>query len=74
MLSLQLGQLEGAEDPSAQLECVVDRLHARGVYPEFVVPEVRLPSPGRDDRAVVGDASAPSNGLERQLACVRAVE
>jgi hypothetical protein len=38
------------------------------MFAEFIVPEVRLPGPGCDDQAVIGDAGAPSNGLERHLA------
>jgi len=66
--SLQLGQLERAEDPPAQLERVVDRLHPRSVQAEFIVPEVRLSGAGGDDQAVIADAGAPSNRLERHLA------
>ncbi len=39
---LDLGHLEGTEDPPAQLQGVVDRLHARREAGELVVAEVRL--------------------------------
>ena len=37
----------------------------------LIVPEVRLPGPGGDGEAVVGDAGAPANRFERHLACVQ---
>ena len=49
----RLGELEGAEDAAAQLEGVVDVLHARRVAGEVVVAEVGLPGAGGDDQAVV---------------------
>ena len=52
---LELGHLEGAEDPPAQLEGVVDRLHARCAARELVVTEVGLAGAGGDDQAVVRD-------------------
>ncbi len=54
--------LEGAEDPPAQLEGVVDRLHSGRVAGELVVAEVRLVHPGGDDQAVVGDLEVPEMG------------
>jgi hypothetical protein len=36
----QLGLLERAEDPAAEFECVVDRLHARRELGEVIVAEV----------------------------------
>ena len=51
----QLGPLEGAEDATAQLERVVDRLHAGGVPREVVVAEVRLARTGGDEQRVVLD-------------------
>ena len=60
----ELGELERAEDAPAQLERVVDRLHARGVARELVVAEVGLSRAGRDDEGVVGrDALAPDRGV-----------
>ena len=56
---LDLGHLEGAEDPAAQLERVVDRLHAGRVARELVVAEVGLPGARRDDQAVVREARGP---------------
>ena len=50
----QFGLLEGTEDASAQLECMVDRLHSWRVLGELVVAEVRLIGAGSDDQAVVG--------------------
>ena len=49
-----LGLLEGAQDSAAQLERVVDRLHARREFGEVVVAEVRLAGAGGDDEGVVG--------------------
>ena len=49
----ELGHLEGAEDAAAQLEGVVDALHARGVLGEVVVAEVGLRGAGGDDEGVV---------------------
>ena len=49
----QLGQLEGTEDAAAQLEGVVDALHARGELGELVVAEVGLAGAGRHDQRVV---------------------
>ena len=49
----ELGQLERAEDPAAQLQCIVDALHARGELGELVISEVGLSSAGRDDQRVV---------------------
>ena len=48
-----LGLLEGAEDAAAQLQRVVDRLHAGRELGEVVVAEVRLPGARGDDQAVV---------------------
>jgi hypothetical protein len=50
----QLGELEGTEDASPQLEGVVDALHAGRELGEPVVAEVGLAGPGRDDQLVVG--------------------
>ena len=49
-----LGRLEGTEDPAAQLEGVVDGLHARRMAGEVIVAEVRLPRARRDEQRVVG--------------------
>ena len=51
-----LGPLERAENPPAQLQRVVDVLHPGGEPGEVVVAEVRLPSAGGHDEAVVADA------------------
>ena len=48
-----LGLLEGAEDTAAQLQGVVDRLHARRPLGEVVVAEVGLARAGGDDQRVV---------------------
>ncbi len=48
-----LGHLERAEDAAADLERVVERLHAGCVQRELIVTEVRLPHAGRHDQAVV---------------------
>ena len=50
----QLGPLERAEDAPAQLERVVDRLHARGELGEVVVAEVGLAGAGGHQQRVVG--------------------
>ena len=50
----RLGHLEGAEEATAELQGVVDRLHARRMEGELVVAEVRLAGAGGDDQAVVG--------------------
>jgi len=50
----QLGPLERPEDPAAQLEGVVDRLHPGGELRELVVAEVGLPGTRRDEQGVVG--------------------
>ena len=61
----RLGHLERAEEAPAQLQGVVDRLHARRVEGELVVTEVRLAGAGGDDEAVVGDLDrARSAGAE----------
>ena len=48
-----LGHLERAEDPSPELERVVDRLHPGREERELVVAEVRLAGAGGHDQAVV---------------------
>ena len=53
-VALELGHLEGPEDPAPQLERVVDRLHSGRPARELVVAEVGLPGAGGDDQAVVG--------------------
>jgi hypothetical protein len=53
VVGLELGHLERAEDAAAQLEGVVDGLHAGRVAREVVVAEVRLARAGGDDERVV---------------------
>ena len=60
--SLDSRHLEGAEDPPAQLQGVVDRLHARRVAGQLVVTEVRLVDAGGDDEAVVGELEVAEVG------------
>ncbi len=48
-----LGRLERAHDATAQLQRVVDGLHAGREFGEMVVAEVRLAGAGSDDQAVV---------------------
>ena len=55
---LALRRLEGDEDPAADLEGVVDRLEALREPRPLVVPEVRVPGPGRDHERVVRDRAA----------------
>ena len=52
-VGLDLGQLEGAENARAQLEGVVDGLHAGRKHREVVVAEVGLARTRRDDERVV---------------------
>ena len=56
-----LGQLERAEDPPAQLQRVVDVLHPGGEPGELVVAEVGLPGAGGHDEAVVADRDVPGH-------------
>ena len=49
-----LGLFERAKDAATQLECVIDRLHARRPLGEVIVAEVRLACARGDDQAVVG--------------------
>jgi hypothetical protein len=49
-------------EASAQLESVVDRLHAGCVPRELVVAEVGLTGSGRDDQRVVGRDSLAAHG------------
>ena len=49
-----LGLFEGTQNATAQLESVVNGLHARRPLGEVVVSEVRLTRTGGDDQAVVG--------------------
>ncbi len=63
----ELGELERAEDAAAQLEGVVDRLHAGGVPRELVVAEPGLAGAGGDDERVVGrDRLAPDGGVRHR--------
>jgi hypothetical protein len=66
IVGLQLGHLEGAEDPPAELERVVDRLQPRRVAGVLVVPEVGLRRAGCQDEAVVGQRRRLSQGVDRQ--------
>lgn len=47
------GLFEGAQDPPADLERVVDRLHARGELGEMIVAEIRLACARGDNQAVI---------------------
>ena len=53
-VALELGHLEGPEDPPPQLEGVVDRLHSGHPPGELVVAEEGLTRTRRHDQAVVG--------------------
>ena len=64
----ELGQLEGAEDAAAQLEGVVDALHAGGELGEPVVAEVGLAGAGRDDQLVVGVHGDAAQDVRRDRA------
>ena len=55
-----LGQLEGAEDAAAQLQRVVDGLHAGRELGELVVAEVGLAGAGGDDQRVVRGHGGPA--------------
>ena len=59
---LALGRLEGDQDPSPDLERVIDRLEAGRVAGPLVVAEVREPGAGGDDEGVVGDRPAVGHG------------
>ena len=61
----RLGHLEGAEDAPAELQGVVDRLHARRMEGQLVVAEVRLAGAGGDDQAVVGQLDRAQVGGRR---------
>ena len=61
----QLGELERAEDPAAQLEGVVDALHAGRELGEVVVAEVGLPGAGGDDQRVVRRDGLPARAPAR---------
>ena len=69
---LQRRHLEGPEDPSPDLERVVDRLHPRRPAGELVVTEVGLAGACADDQAVVRDLEGPPSG--RIAVTVRAVQ
>ncbi len=69
-ISLALGHLEGAEDPSAQLECVVDRLHPRRVALELRMAEVRLVRTARENQGVVRNLAAQAKRVDAQAACI----
>jgi hypothetical protein len=66
----ELGTLEGGEDAAAQLQGVVDGLHARGELGEVVVAEVRLPGACGDHQAVVGQRRRGALAGEREGAGV----
>ena len=57
-----LGQLEGAEDSRADAKGVVERLHAGRVALPFVVAEVGVAGPGRDDQRVVVERDVVGGG------------
>jgi hypothetical protein len=65
---LALGQLERAEDAAAQLERVVDRLHARRMVRELRVPEVRLLCARGEDQAVVGHVARQAERVDGETA------
>ena len=58
-----LGLLERAQNPAAQLQRVVDRLHAGREFGEVVVAEVGLAGAGGDDQGVVGGFVAVAEQL-----------
>ena len=67
-----LGLLEGTKDAAAQLQRIVDRLHAGRPLGEMVVAEVGLAGACRDDQAVVGGdvgvaEQLRADGLVRQV-------
>ena len=69
-VGLAFGHLERAQDPPAQLERVIDRLHPRRIVRELRMPEVRLARARRDDQAVVGDLAAAIQHFDREAASV----
>src|SRR4029078_2030964 len=54
------------EDPAAELQRIIDRLHPRRVTREFRVAEVGLARAGREKQAVVWDLAALSQRLDGQ--------
>ena len=64
----ELGHLEGSEDPAAELERVVDRLHAGRVLGEVVVAEVGLGGARGDHQRVVGRDRRAAEHLAGDLA------
>ena len=62
--------LEHTENPAAELEGVIDRLHAWRVMCELRVPEVRLARAGGDDQAVVRDLTPATNRVDSDTAPV----
>jgi hypothetical protein len=66
-LGFELGHLERPEDPSAQLQRVIDRLHARFVHRELGVTEIRLSRPGSHDQTVIRNTHAFLDRLEHHL-------
>ena len=64
-IGLTFSHLEGAENPAAELECVIDRFHPWCVVGELRVAEVRLARTGGDDQAVVGDATDVDQSCRR---------
>ena len=52
---LDLGGLEGGEEPAANGECTLERLDLGGVQPPFLVAEVRVVRAAGDDQRVVAE-------------------
>ena len=65
-----LGHLECAENPAAELECVIKRLHPRRVDRKFGTPEVGLPCASCDDQNVVLDFPAQTDRVDGHAAGV----
>ena len=70
-VGLAFGHFESAQDSSAQLECVIDGLHAGRIARELGMTEVRLARAGRDDQAVVSDLAALIQRLNRDAPSAR---
>ena len=69
-IGLTFSHLERAENPAAELECVIDRFHPWRIVSELRVPEVRLARAGGDDQRVVRDLTTLTNRLDRDAAGV----
>ena len=61
VIGLDLGGLERAQEMASDDERTLERLHLGGVLTPFVVAEVRVARPARDDQRVVGEGFRAGN-------------